>query len=103
MYPSLNEAKKAVSYCGDMIKNLGLPKQFGPLTFVFTGSGNVTQGALELFKLLPHEFIEPNDLEKIQSNFDNHKVKCIIFEIPQQNVQMFAYERLVRWIWLPQT
>jgi len=37
----------------------------GPLTFVFTGAGNVAQGAQEIFSLLPHEMVAPEDLPKI--------------------------------------
>jgi alpha-aminoadipic semialdehyde synthase len=32
---------------------------------VFTGTGNVSQGAQELFKHLPHEFVDPSTLPKV--------------------------------------
>lgn len=32
---------------------------------VFTGTGNVSQGAVELFRHLPHEFIDPSTLPKV--------------------------------------
>jgi len=41
-----------------------LPKSIGPLTFVFTGSGNVSQGAQEIFQELPHEYVSPAMLAK---------------------------------------
>lgn len=41
-----------------------LPKSIGPLTFVFTGSGNVSQGAQEIFQELPHEYVSPSMLAK---------------------------------------
>jgi alpha-aminoadipic semialdehyde synthase len=32
------------------------------IVFAFTGAGNVTKGAREMFELLPHEYITPKDL-----------------------------------------
>eukprot|EP00405_Crypthecodinium_cohnii_P014854 CAMPEP_0206444564 /NCGR_PEP_ID=MMETSP0324_2-20121206/14986_1 /ASSEMBLY_ACC=CAM_ASM_000836 /TAXON_ID=2866 /ORGANISM="Crypthecodinium cohnii, Strain Seligo" /LENGTH=1054 /DNA_ID=CAMNT_0053912609 /DNA_START=222 /DNA_END=3386 /DNA_ORIENTATION=+ len=65
MYPSLDEAKRAVSLAGDAIREHGLPPALCPFVAVFTGRGNVTQGALDIFKLLPFEFIDPGDLPKL--------------------------------------
>ena len=49
--------------------SLGLmPKSIGPLTFVFTGSGNVSQGAQEMFQELPYEYIDPKDLPKVATH-----------------------------------
>lgn len=62
MYPSLASAKSAVISVGEEISTLGLPSGICPLVFVFTGSGNVSQGAQEIFKLLPHIFVEPSKL-----------------------------------------
>lgn len=62
MYPSLDEAKRAVSLAGEAIRKQGLPKALCPFTAVFTGSGNVSRGALEIFSLLPHEMVEPSEL-----------------------------------------
>lgn len=43
-------ARQAVRDCGYEI-SLGLmPRSIGPLTFIFTGSGNVSQGAQEVFQ-----------------------------------------------------
>jgi len=79
MYPSLQHAKRALAEVGEEIYRLGLPRDLGPITFVFTGGGNVTRGAVEMFKMLPFEMVEPEDLPKLQNNFDNHKVYgCIL-------------------------
>lgn len=70
----------------EIVKN-GTPKDFGPLVYAFTGSGNVSQvshlllifrhtskhpfffffmkGALEIFKEVPHEFVPAEDLAKL--------------------------------------
>ncbi|CAJ1400563.1 unnamed protein product [Effrenium voratum] len=37
MYPTLEEAKRAVSLAGDAIRKNGLPKAMCPFTAVFTG------------------------------------------------------------------
>ena len=78
MYNSLNDGQQQVIKIGEMISKYGLPNKYGPFVFTFTGGGNVTNGALEIFKLLPHEFISPDDLPKLQNNFDNHKVYGVI-------------------------
>ncbi|KAL6224334.1 hypothetical protein ACLB2K_003189 [Fragaria x ananassa] len=62
MYSSLAAAKAAVISVGEEIATLGLPAGICPLIFVFTGSGNVSSGAQEIFKLLPHTFVEPSRL-----------------------------------------
>ncbi|XVF48812.1 hypothetical protein PTKIN_Ptkin03bG0218400 [Pterospermum kingtungense] len=65
MYPSLAAAKAAVISVGEEIASQGLPSGICPLVFVFTGSGNVSLGAQEIFKLLPHTFVEPSRLPEL--------------------------------------
>lgn len=65
MYSSLAAAKAAVISIGEEIATLGLPSGICPLVFVFTGSGNVSHGAQEIFKLLPHTFVDPCRLPEI--------------------------------------
>eukprot|EP00501_MAST-03F_sp_TOSAG23-6_P000049 GSMAST32.ASY1.ANO1.50.1 assembled CDS len=77
MYPDLKSAKNAVKQCGKSIKKYGTPKDFGPLVFVFAGDGNVSRGAQEIFKLLPHELIPASKLAQLHepdANIDLHKV-----------------------------
>ncbi|KAI3714455.1 hypothetical protein L6452_21409 [Arctium lappa] len=62
MYPSLAAAKAAVVSVGEEIATTGLPSRICPLVFVFTGSGNVSLGAQEIFKLLPHTFVDSSRL-----------------------------------------
>ncbi|KAF9933130.1 hypothetical protein FBU30_006454 [Linnemannia zychae] len=64
-YKSLASAKIALQSLGNTISDEGTPKEFGPMTFTFTGSGNVSKGAQSVFKSLPHEFVDPKDLPKI--------------------------------------
>ncbi|XP_044463727.1 alpha-aminoadipic semialdehyde synthase [Mangifera indica] len=65
MYSSLAAAKAAVISVGEEIATLGLPSGICPLVFIFTGSGNVSLGAQEIFKLLPHVYVEPSKLPEI--------------------------------------
>ncbi|KAA8534721.1 hypothetical protein F0562_029837 [Nyssa sinensis] len=65
MYSSLAAAKAAVISVGEEIATLGLPSGICPLVFVFTGSGNVSLGAQEIFKLLPHTFADPSRLPEL--------------------------------------
>ncbi|KAK9948183.1 hypothetical protein M0R45_003770 [Rubus argutus] len=65
MYSSLAAAKAAVISVGEEIATQGLPAGICPLVFVFTGTGNVSSGAQEIFKLLPHTFVDPSRLPGI--------------------------------------
>ena len=41
-----------------MISSHGLPDDFSPCVFAFTGNGNVSRGAQEVFEYgLPHEWV----------------------------------------------
>ncbi|GAY37557.1 hypothetical protein CUMW_029940 [Citrus unshiu] len=70
MYSSLAAAKAAVISVGEEISTLGLPSGICPLVFIFTGSGNVSLGAQEIFKLLPHTFVEPSRLPELFGKAD---------------------------------
>ncbi|XP_062220508.1 alpha-aminoadipic semialdehyde synthase-like isoform X1 [Phragmites australis] len=67
MYPSLAAAKAAVIAVGEEIATFGLPSGICPIVFVFTGVGNVSQGAQEIFKLLPHAFVDAEKLPEISA------------------------------------
>ncbi len=62
-YSSLDEAKAAVAKVGQRIRSEGLPAGIAPLAFGFAGYGNVSQGAQEIFDLLPFEQVAPQELE----------------------------------------
>ncbi|XP_077981815.1 alpha-aminoadipic semialdehyde synthase, mitochondrial-like [Glandiceps talaboti] len=71
-YRNSGMAKQAVRDAGYEIALGLMPKSIGPLTFVFTGAGNVSQGAQEIFKELPHKFVRPADLEYV-AKYGDHK------------------------------
>ncbi|XP_021150587.2 alpha-aminoadipic semialdehyde synthase, mitochondrial isoform X1 [Columba livia] len=73
-YRNSSQAVQAVRDAGYEI-SLGLmPKSVGPLTFVFTGTGNVSKGAQEMFTALPYEFVEPHELKEVSRHGDLRKV-----------------------------
>ncbi|KAH1185894.1 hypothetical protein KIL84_018643, partial [Mauremys mutica] len=73
-YRNSSQAVQAVRDAGYEI-SLGLmPKSIGPLTFVFTGTGNVSKGAQEVFNELPYEFVEPHELREVSKSGDLRKV-----------------------------
>ncbi|XP_067855900.1 alpha-aminoadipic semialdehyde synthase, mitochondrial [Heptranchias perlo] len=77
-YRNSAQAVQAVRDCGYEI-SLGLmPKSIGPVTFVFTGTGNVSKGAQEVFNELPCEFVEPHELQGVFQSGDQSKVYCTV-------------------------
>ncbi|XP_029471025.1 alpha-aminoadipic semialdehyde synthase, mitochondrial [Rhinatrema bivittatum] len=77
-YRNSSQAVQAVRDAGYEI-SLGLmPKSIGPLTFVFTGTGNVSKGAQELFNQLPCEFVEPHELKEVSKTGDLRKVYATV-------------------------
>lgn len=73
-YKNSRAAKLAIYELGEDIRAGKLPAHFGPLSFVFTGSGNVSQGAQEMFQELPHIYVEPHELKKAIQCTDHRKV-----------------------------
>jgi len=61
-YAGLDEALSHVTKLGEEVRFVGLPPPRRPLVCGFTGGGNVTQGALEVFERLPVSDIEPEEL-----------------------------------------
>ncbi|GFP97632.1 alpha-aminoadipic semialdehyde synthase [Phtheirospermum japonicum] len=74
MYSSLAAAKAAVISVGEEIASMGLPSRICPLVFVFTGAGNVSHGAREIFKLLPHTFVDSSKLPDLFETKDHTQV-----------------------------
>ncbi|KAI9017090.1 Saccharopine dehydrogenase-domain-containing protein [Gaertneriomyces semiglobifer] len=76
MYRTLADARLDVTRTGQVIMDDGLPRQIGPMTFVFTGDGNVARGAMHVFKCLPHEWVSPNELRDLyeSNSWSNHRV-----------------------------
>jgi len=64
-YQSLVELKEAVGKLAWRIVKNGLPRELGTVVFGFFGYGHVSQGAQEIFDLLPVETVRPADVRKL--------------------------------------
>ncbi|XP_054290330.1 alpha-aminoadipic semialdehyde synthase, mitochondrial-like isoform X1 [Macrosteles quadrilineatus] len=73
-YRNSSMATQAIRDAGYEIALGMMPKSIGPLIFVFTGSGNVSQGAQEIFQELPHEYVPPSMLQKVAEHGVTNKV-----------------------------
>ena len=74
----LDHARRQIQDVGERIASSGLPKEFAPMVFTFTGNGNVSQGAQEVFRWLPHEFLTISQLESQYKNLSNKKVYGVV-------------------------
>jgi alpha-aminoadipic semialdehyde synthase len=80
-YPSLAEAKEAVSQAGREVAEKGLPSKLAPLLVGFSGYGHTSQGAQEIFDLLPFQEVEPENVEALfgENNPANRQFYKIVF------------------------
>ncbi|GFO42770.1 alpha-aminoadipic semialdehyde synthase, mitochondrial [Plakobranchus ocellatus] len=78
-YRNTEMARQAVRDAGYEIALGRMPRSVGPMTFIFTGSGNVSQGAQEVFQELPHEYIGPEHLPKVAAQGSTNKLyACVV-------------------------
>ena len=61
-YDDLDQAKLEIAAIGERVRRDGLPEACRPMVCGFAGYGQVSQGAQEIFDLLPVEEIQPADL-----------------------------------------
>jgi alanine dehydrogenase len=81
-YANLGEAKREIAQLGETIRRDGLDPRIAPLVVGFTGYGNVSRGAQEIFDLLPHETISPHELPGLRQRADasRHCVYKTVFK-----------------------
>ncbi len=72
-YENLEHARKEIARVGQQIRKEGLPECIRPLMCGFAGYGNVSQGAQEIYDLLPVQFITPGEL----ASFDKAEEPCV--------------------------
>ncbi|CAF1178513.1 unnamed protein product [Adineta steineri] len=73
-YRNNEQARMAIRDAGYEVALGLMPKSIGPLTVVFTGSGNVSQGAQEVFRELPFEYVDPKALPQVAQHGANNKI-----------------------------
>mgnify|MGYP002639606762 CR=1 FL=1 len=81
-YDSLEDAKKAISLVAEEIKKVGLPEGISPIVTGFTGYGNVSKGAQEIYDLLPVTEITPEELVNgvADTNENNSMFYKVVFK-----------------------
>ncbi len=89
-YSSLDEATHHLARVGERLRHTGIPEALHPLVFVFTGSGNVTRGALEIFDRLPVQDVLAEDLPSLAS--DPERPHNVLFRVHLARAD--RYERL---------
>ncbi len=77
-YSGLDEALDHVSRVGERIRHLGLPSGLRPVVVGFAGSGNVSQGAQEVFERLPFLRIDPEELPGLHE--DRERPRNLLFK-----------------------
>ncbi len=81
-YRGLDNVRTHLKEIADEIKHYGIPKELHPLVCGFTGDGNVSQGAQEIFDIFPHIEISPQDLisNKIFHDDSKHALYKVVFK-----------------------
>src|SRR5262249_48338129 len=69
-YAHLEEAHAALARIARKIRRDGIPDPLHPIVFGFTGSGNVSKGAQEIFDHLPYEEVLPEDVAALSADGD---------------------------------
>ena len=64
-YNTLEDARRQITQVGERIRQDGLPAAIQPLICGFAGYGNVSQGAQEIYDLLPVREIDPEETATI--------------------------------------
>lgn len=77
-YRNVSQAIQAVRDCGYEISLGFMPRSIGPLTFCFTGTGNVSKGAQDIINELPVEYVEPHELKDVSETGDMNKVYATV-------------------------
>ncbi|CAB1414611.1 unnamed protein product [Pleuronectes platessa] len=77
-YRNVSQAVQAVRDCGYEISMGLMPKSIGPVTFCFTGTGNVSKGAQDIINELPVEYVEPHELKDVSETGDMSRVYATV-------------------------
>ena len=94
-YQSLVEAKEEIEKVGWKIDKAGLDSTLVPFLCGFAGYGNVSQGAQEIFDLLPFEEVSPPEISAFfkEKNYSAHKVYKVVFKEKHMVIPVSPEER----------
>ena len=83
-YNSIEEAKQELRIISENIKKNVLPEELQPIVVGFAGYGNVSQGAQEIFDILPFKVIAPEEISNVNLKYkaesENHLFKVVFKE-----------------------
>ena len=79
-YPDLDAARADLADIAADIRRGGIPAAIAPLVCGFSGYGNVSQGAQEIFDLLPHEEVAPDQLANLPVGVGDRLFKVVFRE-----------------------
>ncbi len=81
-YHSLDEIKQVIREVGDRIRTDGLPSELTPFICGFTGYGNVSKGAQEIFDLLGGRALDPADVRRSVPKIKDARHVChkVVFQ-----------------------
>lgn len=88
-YHTLDEAARHIRDVGEEIRHTGLPDELDPVVFAFTGSGNVTDGAREIFSRLPFARIKPAEVPRLAG--DPYRPRNILYKVSFPRSDRFAH------------
>lgn len=87
-YASLDELKKCIKAVGEDIRTKGLPDAIKPFVCGFTGYGNVSKGAQEIYDLLGATEI---DAETIRNGLDGITNRDLLYKVVFKEEHMFKH------------
>lgn len=87
-YASLDEATHSISRLGERLRHDGLPDRLHPLVCGFTGSGNVTLGAREIYERLPTVQVRPDELPELAGDPDRQR--NVLYTVAFSRAHRFA-------------
>jgi alpha-aminoadipic semialdehyde synthase len=90
-YRDLDDAKVALARAAEAIRRNGISRELHPIVFGFTGSGNASKGAQEIFDLLPYEEVLPEDLSSLLANDD--LPRNLLYKVVFTRADRMAHER----------
>jgi len=85
-YRGLENNKQHIVEIANNIKKHGLPGQIQPVVCGFTGYGNVSQGAQEIFDIFPHIEISPEEL--LDGNIFTRNARNKLFKVVFKEKEM---------------
>jgi alpha-aminoadipic semialdehyde synthase len=79
LYKDVAESKNHLKELASTYSSEELPNEFKPLVFAFSGYGNVSKGAQEIFDIFPHKQITPEELLNY-SSLDPKTIYKVVFD-----------------------